>query len=85
MFCENANQFISSNFFTREFSLKSNLKRIRFLRIQSSDFSYSQKFWSIFDKTFKKFFGKMCYSRINSTNFAILGWGEINQFSYGKN
>jgi hypothetical protein len=28
MFCENANQFISSDLFTGEFSPKSNLKRI---------------------------------------------------------
>jgi hypothetical protein len=58
MFCENANQFICSDFLTGEFSPKSNLKRIWFLPIQNSDFCFSQKFWSIFDKTFKKILGK---------------------------
>ncbi len=58
MLCENANHFICSDFFAGEFSPKSNWKRIWFLPIQRSDFSFSQKFWSIFDKTFKKILGK---------------------------
>ncbi len=52
-----------SDFFTHEFSAKCNLEKTWFLHIQSSDFFFSQKVWSFFDKPFKKIWENILFYR----------------------
>jgi len=67
-----------SDFSTHELLAKCNLETW-FLPIQSSDFFCSQKFWSFFDKPFKKFCENMLiYRKFNI--FAILGVKFNNSF-----
>jgi hypothetical protein len=85
MFCKNANQFICSDLLLANCHESPTWKEYDFFPYKVV-ISLLAKILVNFWENIEENFGKMFYSRINSTNFAIWGGGGgIHQFSYGKN
>jgi len=84
VFCENANQFIYRFFLLGTFHQSPTWEEYDFFPYKVVISLFPKNSGQILTKHLRKFC-EMCYSRINWTNFSILGRGEINRFSYGKN